>query len=84
MVIPSLPGYAFSGPLPETGWTDGRAAAALAELMDRLGYRRYGVQGGDVGAFSRRHRPRAPGRAIGVHVNARPTFRPVTRPIWPR
>ncbi len=51
LVIPSLPGYGFSGPLTETGWTDGRTAAALVELMDRLGYRRYGVQGGDVGAF---------------------------------
>ena len=50
-MIPSLPGYGFSGPLTETGWTDGRTAAALAELMGRLGYDRYGVQGGDVGAF---------------------------------
>ena len=33
LVIPSLPGYGFSGPLTETGWTDGRTAAALAELM---------------------------------------------------
>jgi epoxide hydrolase len=38
LVIPSLPGYGFSGPLTETGWTDGRTAAALAELMTRLGY----------------------------------------------
>ena len=44
LVIPSLPGYGFSGPLTETGWTDGRTAAALAELMARLGYDRYGVQ----------------------------------------
>ena len=51
LVIPSLPGYGFSGPLTEAGWTDGRTAAALAELMSRLGYDRYGVQGGDVGAF---------------------------------
>src|SRR5260221_999495 len=51
LVIPSLPGYGFSGPLTETGWTDGRTAAALAELMARLGYDRYGVQGGAVGAF---------------------------------
>ncbi len=75
LVIPSLPGYGFSGPLGETGWTDGRSAAALAELMDRLGYDRYGVQGGDVGAFIAPLIGRmAPGRVIGVHVNALVTF----------
>jgi epoxide hydrolase len=75
LVIPSLPGYGFSGPLTETGWTDGRSAAALAELMDRLGYDRYGVQGGDVGAFIAPLIGRmAPGRVIGVHVNALVTF----------
>jgi len=75
LVIPSLPGYGFSGPLTETGWTDGRTAAALAELMDRLGYDRYGVQGGDVGAFIGPLIGRiAPGRVIGVHVNALVTF----------
>jgi pimeloyl-ACP methyl ester carboxylesterase len=75
LVIPSLPGYGFSGPLTETGWTDGRTAAALAELMDRLGYDRYGVQGGDVGAFIAPLIGRmAPGRVIGVHVNALVTF----------
>ncbi len=75
LVIPSLPGYGFSGPLTETGWTDGRAAAALAELMDQLGYDRYGVQGGDVGAFIAPLMGRiAPDRIIGVHVNALVTF----------
>jgi epoxide hydrolase len=75
LVIPSLPGYGFSGPLTETGWTDGRTAAALAELMARLGYDRYGVQGGDVGAFIAPLMGRvAPGRVIGVHVNALVTF----------
>jgi epoxide hydrolase len=75
LVIPSLPGYGFSGPLTETGWTDGRAAAALVELMDRLGYQRYGVQGGDVGAFLAPLMGRAaPGQIIGVHVNALVTF----------
>jgi epoxide hydrolase len=81
LVIPSLPGYGFSGPLTETGWTDGRTAAALAELMDRLGYDRYGVQGGDVGAFIGPLIGRtAPGRVIGVHVNALVTSPRVTRP----
>jgi pimeloyl-ACP methyl ester carboxylesterase len=75
LVIPSLPGYGFSGPLTETGWTDGRAAAALTELMARLGYQRYGVQGGDVGALIGPLMGRAaPDRVIGVHVNALVTF----------
>ena len=74
-MIPSLPGYGFSGPLTETGWTDGRTAAALVELMARLGYARYGVQGGDVGAFIAPLIGRlAPDRVIGVHVNALVTF----------
>jgi pimeloyl-ACP methyl ester carboxylesterase len=50
VVAPSLPGYAFSTPLRATGWTMGRTASAWAELMRRLGYQRYGVHGGDVGA----------------------------------
>jgi len=75
LVIPSLPGYGFSGPLTQTGWTDGRTAAALAELIARLGYDRYGVQGGDVGAFIGPLMGRtAPDRVIGVHVNALVTF----------
>jgi pimeloyl-ACP methyl ester carboxylesterase len=50
VVVPSLPGYAFSTPLSATGWTMGRTARAWAELMRRLGYQRYGVHGGDIGA----------------------------------
>jgi pimeloyl-ACP methyl ester carboxylesterase len=50
VVAPSLPGYAFSTPLSAAGWTMGRTARAWAELMRRLGYQRYGVHGGDVGA----------------------------------
>ena len=75
LVVPSLPGYGFSGPLTETGWTDGRTAAALTELMARLGYDRYSIQGGDVGAFIAPLMGRAaPDRVIGVHVNALITF----------
>jgi pimeloyl-ACP methyl ester carboxylesterase len=75
LVIPSLPGYGFSGPLTEAGWTDGRTAAALVELMTRLGYDRFGVQGGDVGAFIAPLMGRtAPDKVIGVHVNALVTF----------
>jgi pimeloyl-ACP methyl ester carboxylesterase len=50
VIAPSLPGYAFSTPLGGTGWTMARTARAWIELMGRLGYERYGVHGGDVGA----------------------------------
>jgi epoxide hydrolase len=75
LVIPSLPGHGFSGPLREAGWTDGRVAKAFTELMARLGYERYGVQGGDVGAFVGPEMGRlAPDKVVGVHVNALVTF----------
>ena len=51
VVIPSLPGYGFSGPTREPGWNIKRTAEAFAELMSRLGYERYGAQGGDWGAI---------------------------------
>ena len=47
VVCPSIPGYGFSGPTPGPGWDTRRVAGALAELMNRLGYDRYGTQGGD-------------------------------------
>jgi pimeloyl-ACP methyl ester carboxylesterase len=50
LVLPSLPGYGFSGEPTELGWNSGRIAAAWATLMNRLGYTRYVAQGGDVGA----------------------------------
>jgi pimeloyl-ACP methyl ester carboxylesterase len=50
LVIPSLPGYGFSGEPRELGWESGRIARTWAELMKRLGYTRYVAQGGDVGA----------------------------------
>ena len=50
LVLPSLPGYGFSGEPVEVGWDLGRTAQAWAELMRRLGYTRYVAQGGDVGA----------------------------------
>src|SRR5215216_3103835 len=50
LVLPSLPGYGFSGEPTELGWDPGRTAQAWAELLGRLGYGRYVVQGGDVGA----------------------------------
>jgi pimeloyl-ACP methyl ester carboxylesterase len=51
LVLPSLPGYGFSGEPAELGWEAGRVARAWAELMRRLGYTRYVAQGGDVGAL---------------------------------
>src|SRR5262245_61329169 len=51
LVLPSLPGYGFSGQPTELGWESGRIARAWAELMNRLGYTRYVAQGGDVGAL---------------------------------
>ena len=80
LVVPSLPGYGFSGPPPAAGWTDGSTAAALTELMSRLGYEHYGVHGGDVGAFIAPLMGRlAPENVTGVHVNALLTF-PVADP----
>src|ERR671914_218137 len=51
LVLPSLPGYGFSGEPTELGWDAARTARAWAELMHRLGYTRYVAQGGDVGAL---------------------------------
>ena len=51
LVLPSLPGYGFSGQPTEVGWDAGRTACVWAELMHRLGYTRYVAQGGDVGAL---------------------------------
>jgi epoxide hydrolase len=71
LVIPSIPGFAFSGPTSEPGWDVRRIATAYAELMARLGYERYGVQGGDWGAFIAPDLGRVdPEHVVGVHVNA--------------
>src|SRR6185295_20396610 len=50
VVVPSLPGYGFSGPTREPGWTPERMAGAFDELMRGLGYARYAIHGGDWGA----------------------------------
>jgi pimeloyl-ACP methyl ester carboxylesterase len=71
LVIPSIPGFGLSGPTTETGWNNARVAAAFAELMQRLGYERYGAHGGDLGAVISPDLARhAPHRVVGVHVNA--------------
>ena len=71
LVIPSIPGHGFSQPLSGPGWTHARIARAFTELMRRLGYQRYGAQGGDAGAFIAPEMGRIdPAHLIGVHVNA--------------
>ncbi|MEU6244196.1 epoxide hydrolase family protein [Streptomyces sp. NPDC047024] len=73
LVLPSIPGFGFSGPTRETGWEYRRVAAAFGELMRRLGYERYGVQGGDWGAAVSRELGRIhPGEVLGVHLNLVP------------
>ncbi len=70
LVLPSLPGYGFSGEPTELGWEAGRIAGAWAELMARLGYTRYVAQGGDVGAAVTDAMGRqAPEGLLGIHVN---------------
>ncbi|EID52718.1 epoxide hydrolase family protein [Saccharomonospora xinjiangensis] len=74
VVVPSIPGFGFSGPTTRRGWDTTRVATAWAELMARLGYRRYGVQGGDWGAaISRLVAQAAPEAVVGVHLNYLPT-----------
>jgi pimeloyl-ACP methyl ester carboxylesterase len=71
VAIPALPGFGFSGPTRERGWGITRIAQAWAELMRRLGYERYMVQGGDFGSLIAPEVGRiAPDNVIGVHVNA--------------
>jgi pimeloyl-ACP methyl ester carboxylesterase len=70
LVLPSLPGYGFSGEPTELGWENGRIARAWAELMKRLGYTHYVAQGGDVGAAVTDAMGRqAPEGLLGIHVN---------------
>jgi epoxide hydrolase len=69
LVIPSLPGFAFSAPLQDRGWSTRRTAAAWATLMRRLGYRRYGAAGNDAGSMiSPEIGRRDPEHVIAVHV----------------
>ena len=70
VVIPSLPGYGFSGKPTVTGWDPDRIARAWAELMKRLGYTRYVAQGGDWGApVSSAMARQAAAGLLGIHIN---------------
>jgi pimeloyl-ACP methyl ester carboxylesterase len=70
VVLPSLPGYGFSGEPTELGWENGPIASAWAKLMNRLGYTRYVAQGGDVGAAVTDAMGRqGPDGLVGIHMN---------------
>ncbi len=69
VVCPSLPGYGFSGKPTRSGWGVGKIAEAWETLMTRLGYDRYGAQGGDWGAAVTRDIGRNRGHCVGIHTN---------------
>jgi pimeloyl-ACP methyl ester carboxylesterase len=70
VVVPSMPGYGFSGKPTSTGWGPERMGRAWAELMQRLGYRRYVAQGGDWGAFVVDQMGlQAPAGLLAIHTN---------------
>lgn len=77
LVIPSLPGYGFSGKPTETGWGPERTARAWVQLMKRLGYEKFASQGGDLGAIvSNVMAKQAPPELMGIHVNLPATLPP--------
>jgi pimeloyl-ACP methyl ester carboxylesterase len=77
VVIPSLPGYGFSGKPAGTGWDPDHIARAWAQLMNRLGYKHYVAQGGDWGSpISSEMARQAPAGLLGVHVNLPATVPP--------
>lgn len=70
LVVPALPGYGFSDAPAAPGWSPDRIGRAWTELMARLGYERYGAQGGDWGsAVSRAVARHDPERVVGIHLN---------------
>ncbi len=77
VVVPSLPGYGFSGKPTGTGWDPDRIARAWAELMNRLGYTRYVAQGGDWGSpISSAMARQAAAGLLGIHINLPATVPP--------
>ena len=77
VVIPSLPGYGFSGRPTDTGWDPDRIARAWAELMKRIGYPRYVAQGGDWGSPVSSAMARQTARGLlGIHINLAATVPP--------
>ncbi|WP_191256004.1 epoxide hydrolase family protein [Amycolatopsis oliviviridis] len=79
VVVPSLPGFGFSGPTTEADWGPDRIAEAWPVLMSRLGYERFGLHGGDWGALvSRQVGVGCPERVIGAHLTMLPSAVPTT------
>jgi len=77
LVIPSIPGYGFSGKPTTTGWDPARTAKAWVVLMKRLGYDRFAAQGGDLGAgISEAMALQAPPELLGIHINLPGTIPP--------
>ncbi|MBF6131842.1 epoxide hydrolase [Nocardia otitidiscaviarum] len=84
VVAPSLPGYTLSTPLSGTGWSMARTGRAWVELMRRLGYERYAVHGGDVGAgISGMVASFDPEHVIGIHVVTDPLTAAATATFIP-
>jgi epoxide hydrolase len=82
VVCPSLPGFGFSGQPKERGWSSQRMAEAIAKLMARLGYTRYGAQGGDWGAGITRWLAANDGtHCVGGHSNFPPSSQPGEEPM---
>ena len=83
LILPTIPGFTLSGPTTEAGWEFKRVARAWTELITRLGYERYGVQGGDWGsAISREVGRIDPERVIGVHLNLIPGAGATSEPTF--
>jgi pimeloyl-ACP methyl ester carboxylesterase len=81
LVIPSLPGHGFSEPPQTTGWDPTRIARAFAELMARLGYDRYGAQGGDWGSQIATRIPSADAEhCAAIHLNMAIAGKPADAP----
>jgi len=77
LVLPSMPGFGFSGKPKELGWNPDRVARAWAELIRRLGYARYVAQGGDWGSpVSSAMARQAPAGLLGIHINLPATVPP--------
>ncbi len=77
LVLPTMPGYGFSGKPEDTGWNPDHIARAWSELMKRLGYKRYVAQGGDWGApISSAMARQAPEGLLGIHINLPATVPP--------
>jgi pimeloyl-ACP methyl ester carboxylesterase len=83
-VIPSIPGYGYSGKPTATGWGPDRIARAWAVLMNRLGYARYVAQGGDWGAvITEQMAAQAPPGLIGMHTNMAAVVPPeIDKLLW--